>query len=247
MDRWHDQLDAIVAPLTQKTERKIRRALPSGKATQFIEHWPRIGDVAWCHGARCHAADTRKGNAKPLAKEAKALKTALKALKSINEQLEVLHKHWVPIWKSWFPFDHLDNPETVVHAVKGLMEPQQTRVKTFITHRGGTTPARRGRPPTAEFYLLETLLAYFRYHEWDDTITPHNRAAGPSGNPFAKESPFVKTAFAVLGGDTMPVETRRALKDSARTKLFDVRITGLEIGPRLTVKKKRELLTAWRR
>ena len=255
--RWHDALDALVAPLTRIQKDGIRAALPQKKARQFIRNWSRISEVAWYHGAACHVGDTVKSNATLLAKDEKAVKAALKALKALDKQLDTFHRHWVPIWKTWFPLDNHDNSEAFVRLVKGLTESQQERVKAFGTKRGVFRPARRGRPRTAAFYVLQTLRAYFSCHEWDDTVTPTNWKAGKNGNYFARESRFVATALAVVGGDSLSVETRKALIDDAPAKLKDAFrdendrpgavADALACFPRLTAHRKRKLLAAWRR
>lgn len=255
--RWHDELDALVSPLPREEKTRIRAALPQKKARQFIRDWPRISEVAWYHGAACHVGDTVKSNATLLAKDEKAVKAALKALKALDKQLDAFHAHWVPIWKTWFPLDNHDNSEAFVRLVKGLTESQQERVKAFGTKRGIFRPARRGRPRTAAFYVLQTLQAYFNAHEWDDTVTPTNWHAGHNGNFFARESRFVQTALAVVGGDSLSVETRKALIDDAPAKLKDAFrdendrpgavADALACFPRLTAHRKRKLLAAWRR
>ena len=219
-DRWFDELDALTDPLTKRDQAKIRKALPRQQATQLIKDWPRISDVAWYSAGKWHFAATGPSNKKSLDKEKKAAAAALKALTSIDKQLDAFHKHWVPIWKERYRprLDNHDPSDGFVDLVRGFTKAQREKITGFGNVR--PRPAKRGRPSTPQTYLLDVLAAYFNYHNWEVTIPRSNRAAGadtPKGNPFAKESPFMKTALAVLGGDSLSGETRRRLADHQET------------------------------
>ena len=94
------------------------------------------------------------------------------------------------------------------------------------------------------------LAAYFTHRNWEVTISPSNYAAGAEGNVYAKETPFVKTALAVLVDDSLSVETRRRLRRQSnyvKTKAHSVYATWDETTPLLTPKLKRDLLVQWGR
>ncbi|MBN4048254.1 hypothetical protein JYU09_01615 [bacterium AH-315-O15] len=244
--RWYDELDAITAPLT-KREAKIRKALPRQQATQFLRDWPRFGEIVWKYASNNHRADTLPSEKKSLDKEKKAANDALKALTSIDKQLDVIRKRWLPIWKERYRprLDNHDPSDGFLHLVKGLTKAQREKITGFGNMQ--SRPAKRGRPPTPQTYLLDVLVAYFNHHNWKVTIHSHNFAAGPDGNDLVEESPFVKTACAVLGGDGLSVETRKRLivqdefyKD--KKPAWEVYPTLNGMTPPLTPKRKRDLI-----
>jgi hypothetical protein len=246
-DRWYGDLEALTDPLTKRNQVKIRAALPRQQAMQLIKDWPRIGEIVLKYAIDRHRAGTLPSEKKSLDKEKKAAAAALKALTSIDKQLDAFHKHWVPIWKTWYRprLDNHDPSDGFVDLVRGFTNAQREKITGF----GNVRPrlAKRGRPRTPGSYLLDVLVAYFNHHKWKVTIHSHNFAAGPAGNPFAKESPFMKTAFAVLGRDSLSVATRKRLARQDVKSASSVYPSLDEITPSLTPKRKRELLARWRR
>ena len=240
----------IVAPLAAYRKAQIREALPRKKSAQFLRDWPRIGEIVLKYASDNHRADTRPSEKKSLDKEKKAAAAALKALTSIDKQLDAFHKHWVPIWKTWYRprLDNHDPSEGFVHLVKGLTKAQQEKVTGFRNIR--SRPAKRGRPPTPQTYLLDVLAAYFNYHNWKVAIRSHNFAAGPGGIE-QQQSPFEKTAFVVLSRlrewDGLSSETRKKLR--VQDQFFKDKKPGWEVypmldtfTPSLTLKQKRDLI-----
>jgi hypothetical protein len=156
----------------------------------------------------------------------------------------------VPIWKKRYQprLDNHDPSEGFVHLVKGLTKAQQEKVTGFRNIR--SRPAKRGRPPTPETYLLDVLMAYFNHHNWKVAIRSHNFAAGPGGIE-QQQSPFEKTAFVVLSRlrewDGLSSETRKKLR--VQDQFFKDKKPGWEVypmldtfTPSLTLKQKRDLI-----
>ena len=212
---WHDNLAALVVPLTEQRKNKVRAVLSRRQASQFLRDWPRIGEIAWWYAHAQHAHATSQSDT-PEARRTrkKALTAGLKALDDAANHIDKYLAHWDPIRKSYFPFNNHNTPKAFAYAVKGFMRAQREGVQWFLSCLGErpARPAKEGRPIAARFYLLATILAYFRHHQWDDAIPPTSWSS--DRYRVHPESLFVRTAWAVVVPRTLTAATRRALTDS---------------------------------
>ena len=191
------------------------RKLPSRQAAQLIRDWARIGDVAWWYAHGMHAVVTSKSDTPEARRKQKtALTAALKALDDAANCIDAYVARWDPIRKSWFPVETSNTPEAFAAVMQEAIRAQRARVEWFLHHAGKrpARPAKGGRPTTAQFYVLEVLLAYFRHHQWDDAIPPTSWSSDRYRDH--PESLFVLTAWAVVVQRTLSAAARRALKDS---------------------------------
>jgi hypothetical protein len=249
---WYDELDRIVAPLDAFQKKRIRNASIDApeQAAQLIRDWPRLSSNIWQYAFMWHQMDISKVNT-PAGRRTtkKRLQASLTALNRVDRSIE----HYVATWKMGrLPASHRllsgradggrhFTADEFASEVKADVQDQREKIEwLFRLDTGTIRDAKKGPPIAAQTYMLEVLLAYFRHHKWDDSIKPHNFAAGADATTwqsagtdvptflgilrsrYAKESRFVGVACAVLERvEGLSSDTRKFLSSRPPTHWID--------------------------
>ncbi len=203
---WNIHLARLLRPLTSDQTNHISDILPREKATQLLQDWTRVSEVAHHHALVQHVGITsaelmsspavRKRRDAQLRKAATAADAAAKAL------ADMVHL--------WSP--HVAAPsQAALSAWADEVTLTLTQRREQITRQRSaarawpTVPVKHGQPKQPSTYLLDVLLSYFRAHDWPCSLKRHNN---PDGDV------LVKIACAALKQSEIDPALRRRLSAS---------------------------------
>jgi hypothetical protein len=176
---WHIHLARLLRPLTETQTTRIATILPREQATQLLRDWTRVSEVAHQHAlvqhARAEAATLLSSPAVRKRRDAQLRKAAIAAGAAAMALAEM-----VDLWSK-----HVDAPHQA--ALAAWADPVTlalTKGREHITRQRTAARAwpkalvKRGQPTQPSTYLLETVLSYFRAHDWPCSLKRHTNPDG---------------------------------------------------------------------
>ena len=155
-----------------------------GPAAQLLRDWPRISEVAHQHAlVQYVGAEVTKLWSSPAVRnrrDAQLVKAASKA-----DEAATALREMVTLWSK-----HVDAPgqaalATWADTVTATLAQQREAIEQYRTRAEAWPKASvtRGQPTQPSTYLFETVLSYFRAHDWPCSLKRHSN---PDGDVFVR-------------------------------------------------------------